>query len=163
MLSVSANNLGKEHDPMQGPRIWKNIFQSGSPLTLYLKIWIDVRALHLTSGFGLASPQMSCGVCFCLSCIHFSPRTSAKHSRHLRSPITDHLPIFVKRNLSHLFRFARSVRLLIGCASSLPADVLLEMNAWRTKTNPTGRLPGGYIWICHRTIRVKIMLFATPP
>ena len=33
----------------------------------------------------LASPQTSSGVCFCSSRIHFSPRTSAKHSRHLRS------------------------------------------------------------------------------
>ena len=33
----------------------------------------------------LASPQTSCGVCFCSWRIHFSPRTSAKHSRHLRS------------------------------------------------------------------------------
>ena len=67
----------------------------------------------------LASPQTSCGVCFSSSRIHFFPRTSAKHSRHLRSPITDRLRIFVKRNPSRLFRFARSVRLLIGCARSL--------------------------------------------
>ena len=40
-------------------------------------------------------------------------------SRHLRSPITDRLRIFVKRNRSRLFRFARSVRFLIGCARSL--------------------------------------------
>ena len=57
--------------------------------------------------------------CISLSHIHFSSRTSAKHSRHLRSPITDRLRIFVKRNPSRLFRFARSVRLLIGCARSL--------------------------------------------
>ena len=47
------------------------------------------------------------------------PGTSAKHSRHLRSPITDRLPIFVKRNPNRFLRFARSVRLLIGCARNL--------------------------------------------
>ena len=67
----------------------------------------------------VASLQTSCGVCFCSSRIHFSPRTSAKHSRHLRLPITDRLQIFVKRNPSRFFRFAWSVRLLIRCARSL--------------------------------------------
>ena len=66
----------------------------------------------------VASLQTFCGVCFCSSHIHFSPRTSTKHSRHLRSPITDRLRIFVKRNPSCLFRFTRSVRLLIWCARS---------------------------------------------
>ena len=47
------------------------------------------------------------------------PGTSAKHSRHLCSPITDRLPIFVKRNPNRFLRFARSVRLLIGCARNL--------------------------------------------
>ena len=46
----------------------------------------------------LLPPQTSCGVCFSSSRIHVSPRTSAKYSRHLRSPI----------NPSRLFRFARS-------------------------------------------------------
>ena len=54
MLSVSANNL-EEHDQIQGPQGKKNIFQSGSPLTSYLKIWIDVLAPHLTSGFASAT------------------------------------------------------------------------------------------------------------
>ena len=35
------------------------------------------------------------------------PRTSAKQSRHLCSPITSRLQFFVKRNPSRLFRFAR--------------------------------------------------------
>ena len=45
--------------------------------------------------------------------------TPAKHSRHLRSPITGRLRIFVKRNPSRFLRFARSVRLLIECARNL--------------------------------------------
>ena len=51
-----------------------------------------------------------------LTFIHSPPRTPAKHSRHLRSPITGRLRIFVKRHPSRLLSFARSVRLLSGCA-----------------------------------------------
>ena len=47
------------------------------------------------------------------------PRRSAKHSQHFRSSITGCLQIFVKRNPRRLLRFARSVRLLIGCARNL--------------------------------------------
>ena len=77
----------------------------------------ECRPLYRPTVDRLASPQTSFGVR--LSRIHFSPRTSAKQSRLLRSPITGRFQIFVKRNPSRFLRFARSVRLLIECARNL--------------------------------------------
>ena len=45
---------------------------------------LTTREIEEASADDAASPQTSCGVCFCSSRIYFSPRTSAKHSRHLR-------------------------------------------------------------------------------
>ena len=79
------------------------------PVGLLVGLWPEA--------YNLASPQTSFGV-VCHALIS-PPRTSAKHRRHLRSPITGRLRFFVKRNPSRFLRFARSMRLLIECARNL--------------------------------------------